>query len=329
MRYMFVVVLILTTIAAPRALQADDAQQVFDAVYGPRVKQVSGTTDRGDDVALAASLLAAARTSTDTPALLALMCEAAYDLGQRHADGYTTAADAMTLLAQTVPDQRDAARDKLAEILTKQSRAGKVEERDPALNRLLETLMAIGHEKMDARSYGDAAGAFRRVVTLAAPKKLPQGEDAKARMDDAMRLDRVTKQVARLQEKLQANANDFASAEEIVRLNVIELDDAAAALAVLDRVQDERMKQLTPLAVKALEELKAEEALALGEWLRGFAVAAKPQDRELWVRTEAYLSRFVEQNSEAGFNATKATVLLSEAAAKLKATPPAPPPPPP
>ena len=97
--------LVMVILSFASSALASEAQQVFDSLYGPRIKAVKASVDRADDHALAKELLTAAGNSTDTPALLALLCEASYDLSSRHADGFATAAQAMTLLAESVEAQ--------------------------------------------------------------------------------------------------------------------------------------------------------------------------------------------------------------------------------
>lgn len=295
----------------------DEVRQVFDSLYGPRIKQAITSIDKADDIALAGSLLEAAQSSSDTPALVALLCDASHSLAHRHAEGYATAAQAMELLAKLVPDQRDAAREKLLAVMMLQTRTGKAEDRDLAFAKVIEALIAIGDEKIAAKQWPDATANYRRALSVATTKKSPRLEDIKSRVEESMRIERVSKQIARLQEKLLEDANDFATAEEIVRLLIIELDDADAAVPMLSRVKSESLKKIVPLAGKALGDLNAEEALALGEWYRAQAAASAPANRELWLKTEQTLGRFLELNTDSGITFTKASVMYTEAKGKM------------
>ncbi len=259
---------------------ADDAKQVFDSLYGPRIKAAKATADRADDHALAKELLASAGNSADTPALLALLCEASYDLGSRHPDGFTTAAQAMTLLAESVEAQRTGAREKLADVLMKQSRLGKPDERETAGEQLIDTLLAMGDEKLEMKKWTEATGDYRRAMTIATPRKSPKLETIKAKLDLATRRDRAEKQIARLNEKLLGDANDSATAQEIVKLYIVEFDDPKAALPFLNRTKDESLKKLVPLASGATESVSGDDHLALGEWYRSLA-GPSPKASEL------------------------------------------------
>ncbi len=314
-----------TVLACSSFAWADPVKDVFDSIYGPRIKAVAGTGDKADDLALAKDMLEAARTSLETPALVALLCDASHALTFRLSEGQAVAAEAMTLLADAVPSQRDAAREKLINLLTVQSRTGKPEERDAAGDRLIELLLMIGDEKLDAKQWTEAINSYRRAMSQASMRKSPQTEVVRARLEESMRLDRAVKQIARLEEKLLANANDTATAQEIVKLYLLEMDDPDAAVPILARVQDETLRKIVPLAGRAVGDLDADESLMLGQWYRTQAAASN--NRDLWVKTEQYLSRFLQLNTDTGLAFTKATVLHNEAKAKMETLKPVPKPP--
>ncbi len=124
------------------------------------------------------------------------------------------------------------------------------------------------------------------------------------------------KQIARLGEKLLADANDSATAEEIVKLYVVEFDDPKAALPFLNRVKDEQLKKLVALA--AGEPVEMGDHLALGQWYRTLA-GVKPGIGEipLLLHAEHHLHRFVtaSETSTAQTDAlqvSKARLLLKE-----------------
>ncbi len=311
---------VMLLLSSSSSALADDAKQIFDSLYGQRIKAVKATADRADDHALARELLAAAGSSTDTPALLALMCEASYDLGSRHPDGFTTAAQAMTLLAESVEAQRTAAREKLVDVLMKQSRQGKPDKREAAGEELIDTLLSMGDEKMEAKKWTEAAGDYRRAQMIAAPKKSPMLETIKARLELASRRDRAEKQIARLSEKLLADANDSATAEEIVKLYVVEFDDAKSALPFLNRVKDEQLKKLVPLAAKALGDVAEDDCLELGEWFKSLAnTRIASIDAALLRRAAASLDRYIASTSADALRRRKATLLRTVVGSSLEA----------
>jgi hypothetical protein len=92
--------IIALAFAAPAlAAPEDEALQAFNSLYGDEVKRVLSTPDTADDAALAGKLLETAKTVAGQPALMAILCEKAAELGKSSPAGRATAAQAMELLA--------------------------------------------------------------------------------------------------------------------------------------------------------------------------------------------------------------------------------------
>ncbi len=291
---------------------ADEARKVFDTLYGQKIRQATATADRADDVALAQEMVAVAKDSGGTPGLQILLCNGAADLAGKHPDGYAVAIEAMQLLADEREEEREAARAKLIELLAKQSRTGGAEARNDAGDALIDLLITMGDEKAERKLYTEAAADYRRANTLAVQRKSEQLEPIKAKMEFATSRDRTVKRLAQLQEKLLQNANDHATAEEIVRLYVVELDDPAGAAPYLNRVKDEQLKELVPLAV-ATERLTDAQCLLLGEWYRAQSArlngaAARPPLE----RAAKLFSRYLETGGGPALEKTKAEIFLKE-----------------
>jgi len=223
-----------------------------------------------------------------------------------------------------VEAKRPAAREKLIALFTKQSSAGKPDEREPAGEALIALLIIIGDEKLEKKQYPEAAADYRRAFTIAQQKKSESLDEVKAKMEFALSRDRTMKQLARLQEKLLKDA-DSATAEEVVKVLVVDLDDPASAVPLLGRVKSEQLKKLVPLAAKAIGELSADEAMPLAELYKSFADANRgPAGLQLLNRAEQYFQRFLELEFSAGVMRTKAEVFLKEVQeAKAKLTTPA------
>jgi len=306
--------------ASPVQANDADARQVFDSLFAAKIKTVGTTPDRVDDVALAKEMVEIARKSKEHPALITLLCGAALDLTSKHADGLGTAVEAMQLLAESVPDAQASARDKLIPLLTRQMAAGKPDEREQAGETLIDLLLTIGDEKIERKQYADAAVDYRRAMTVAQQRKSASVNAAKAKLEYAAGCERALKQIERLQEKLLSNAKDHASAEEIVKMYVLDLDSPDQAATFLDRVIDEGLKSLIPLAIKPIADIDAKNALALANWYVHQARAmGVPSNLRPWKRAEAYLTRHLKLTNEQDLSYTQASTLLKEVRGKLEA----------
>lgn len=311
------VIALLAAIAAPTLAAAEEAREVFDSLFAAKIKAASATADRADDIALAKDMLDLAKKSASQPNLLVLLCDAVHDLSIKQPDSYATGVEAMQLLADTVEAKRPAARDKLIALLTRQMSVGKPDERDAAGEKLIDLLTMIGDEKAEKKEFAEAAADYRRAVAVATQKKSAALDELKAKLEWATGRDRTMKQLARLQEKLLKDG-DSATAEEIVKVYVVELDDPAAAVPYLNRVKDEQLKKLVPLAAKAINQLTEGDCLALGDWYR-----SHNRNVALGVpaaRTKAYLSRFLELHTANDLQRTKADAWLKEINTKLQSS---------
>ncbi len=320
------ILFLLAVTVTPATAQSD--QETFRSLYEGRIKSVTATPDRTDDVALANELLAVARTISGQEAMLTLLCDAAYDLAGRSPGGYATAVEAQQLLAEEVRGRRADAHEKLTAILTRQLATGPAEERERAGVSLIELLLVIGEEQAGMKSFAQAQAAFRRAVTVAAQMRSPMAETARSRLEWAVAQDRSLKQLARLDERLLKDANDHETAREIVMIHVMDFDDPAAAQAYLSRVKDEQLASLVALASKSIDALESDQAMTLGDWYR--AASAMPQHRfsaTPLARAEKYYRRYLNVEYSANVQRTKAELMLKEIqATREKQLPKSPPP---
>lgn len=292
---------------------ADEAKKVFDSLFAPKIKAVSATIDRGDDIALGKEMLAIAKTSEGQPDLLALLCDQVHDLCIKHADGFAIAVESQQFLADNVETKRAGAQEKLTTLLTRQMTAGKADERESAGESLIALLISMGDEKFEKKQYAEAAGDYRRAVTVATQRKAASLEEAKAKLEFAAARDRAVKNLARLQEKLLKDANDFATAEEIVKLYVIELDDPAGAVPYLNRVKDTALKENTKLASASVSTFDGTSSRKLADWYRSLAERSDRRSKIAMLRRAKTLyDRCLELETNEG-SSRSAVELLSNA----------------
>lgn len=297
--------------------KSDDARQVFDTVFGARMKQVQSTIDPADDVALAGKLLDSARSATDVE-LLSIMCESAYDLGSKHIDGYESAIAAMGLLAKMSEKARTVANEKQIQLLTRLSRLGKADERDAASLRLVDLLISVGDNNAQAGRYVDAATDFRRALAVANSSKALPPDAAKAKLEWAMQCDRAVKRAAILQVKLLANANDNVTAEELATIYILELNDVAAANALVSRVKDPTMKLVIEAKSNTTFQPSGVAAIDVGKWYQAAADKTKGHERAALLDTAiGFMVRAMESSDAGSVTFTTASLLATEAKKQL------------
>jgi len=292
------------------SILGEDAKEFFDSLYDKRIKQVKATVDRADDIALAKEILSAAQ-SLDRPDVLALMCHSVVDLAQRHSDGLAVATDAMRLLADKVEARRVEARKKLVELLGRQSLSGDAKARQQAGEEMIAVLLQQGDDAAKADNSTEAIAAYRQALSAAMRQKSTSVDEVKARLDAAAHRARIIRRIEQLREKLLADANDSASAEEIIRLYVVDLDNPAEAVKFVDRAKDSKLSILVPLAGKPVASIGENDSLSLGVWYSDLAASVAASSKEpMWRRASAYLTRYLELQPTDQLDRTRAQLLL-------------------
>ncbi len=311
---------VLLALALPvSAFAADEAKRTFDILFASKLKAASMSADVVDDIAVAREMIALARTTGEQPALVVHLCESAYDLCIRTPEGFSVAAEAMALLSDTIAEKRLAAREKHIAVLTRQAAVGKPDDREAAGWALIELLTDIGNEKLEKKQYADAAVDFRRALAFAQQKQPSSVDELKPRLEFALARERAMKRVLRLQERLLGDANDSATAEEIVKIFVIEFDDPEAAVPFLNRVNDAELKSLVSLSVAPAASLDAAATMKVALWCRSLAdqVGSADLKAPLLHRAKSHLLRFLSLQTDGGIEVTKAGVLLGQVNAQL------------
>jgi hypothetical protein len=100
---------------------------------------------------LAGRLLNAGKLVNEQKDLQALLCDKAYELGIKAPAGYATAADAMKLLIETMPDKKLAAREKLLNVHQLRYARSVKDERKALGMELVDLLAACGDDKAEAK----------------------------------------------------------------------------------------------------------------------------------------------------------------------------------
>jgi formylglycine-generating enzyme required for sulfatase activity len=294
----------------PAAVKADEAGDTFNSLFGADLKQVAATPDPADDVALAAQLLAAAETASKQTALLALLCDKAWELGKVHPTGHATAIEAMELLAGCAADRRMACQEKVVIIRQLQYDAARGDERTKAGGVLVASQQALLDLKADAGDLGGAVECGNRALMVARAIKADI-RDIQARLDQLLSFQRAGKQVAELKGRLAANPNDAAARAELVRLYLVDLDKPAEAAKYVSDIADPAMRKYVPAAARGLDQTPELACMELGDWYRGLGEAAPSGAKAaMFGRAQAYYRRFLEIHTVEDLGRTKATLAL-------------------
>ncbi len=299
--------------ASLRAAGADKAAEVFESLYGAKVKAVKATRDAGDDVELAARLLAAAKEATKQPGFLAVLCEKAADLAGGHPDGYATAVEAMDFLASQVSEKAAACAERVVQIRQNQFEKSRGDERFGAGEALLDALLPLVDAKEAAGEYLEAAAVCRRAQTVARAVKSDRSEEIEARQKQLAQTLRTLREIAGVKTLIQRNPGNTAAREKLVRLYLVDRDDPAEAARHLEGVKDKSLRKYVPAVAKGVEAAPELACMELGEWYRGLGEKAAPgAQAAMYARAKAYYERFLSLHTRDDLQRTQATLALKE-----------------
>jgi hypothetical protein len=276
------------------AASADEATDAFNALYGEDVKKAVATPDKTDDVVLAAKLLAAAKVAINQRALMAILCDKAWELAKSHPSGCATALEAMQLLACQAPERAAECRGKVMALYQAQFDKARGADRSQVGEDLIDTLAGLAEAQAVA---GDAVGASefcKRALTIATAIRSENVGAVQALMTRYGARARAEKQVADLKARFAADPADAAARRELLRLNLVELDNPAEALKYVTEDADEATRNFLPGAAKGVEATLMPACMELAQWYKGLAAGANdPAKVPLLRRAIAYGQRFL------------------------------------
>lgn len=304
---------VLFLAACPGAL-ASEAEHSFDSVYGDAYKRVTATPDPSDDVALAAQLLAAARTQKNKRDLLALLCEKAYELGAKIPTGHASAIEAMELAAEQVPENRAACLEKIATVRQRQYDASKGAERTESGDVLIDALLAAANATFEAGSTSEAIALASR-ASLVARKSIPDRKtEVQTWQERFAARERAEKQAAAIKGRLAGNPQDPRARMELIRLCLVEMDDPAQATTALDETCDPSMRKYVLAAAKGVDAAPEAACLELADWYRGLAdKKASPGGVAATLRrARAYYSRYLSLHPAEDLARVQTTMSLAK-----------------
>lgn len=238
----------LMAVSPPTSAQ-DDAQGVFDTVYGAKLKQVKSTATSRDDLQLVDQLLLGAQEATGSPKLAVLICDAAYDLAHKHVLGYDKAVAAMEMLAKLDASRKADAHSNIIDLRLRQFKIAKPDER-AAIGGPLVNFMAEAAETYAADGdFESAADLYRQAWQVALRIRSPHVDTMRSRYDAFRKLVLAQEKADKLVEDLRETPGDAGKAAELVELYVVDLDQPEKLVDYIgllpDGVDKDRAVQLT------------------------------------------------------------------------------------
>lgn len=305
----------------------NEAQLIFDQLFAKRVAAAKATRDSEDDVAVAGDLLSAADTSADSPALVILLCDQAYDLSNRHEEGHETAVKAMTVLLVAVPAKEAYCQQRLLDIHERRYRAANAEDRPVIGDEMIEAAVAAGTALMEQGDFKSAALIYRKVLTVARSIKSPHFDKITSSMQFATHRTSLQRKIDSLEKRLVGDGKDASAHATLFMIYVTELNDPQTATMhmAMGTEETDPARKLLPLASKSIADVDEANCMALGEWYRTLADSSKRFAKtQMLERSKAYFDRFLTLHETDDLRRTQAVLRQQQVADQLKKLAPTP-----
>jgi len=310
--------------AAEDEAEATKAAEAFERLYGKDVERVRSTRQPDDDIALAKRLLAAARESTGTPALLTLLCEKATDLTASHADGYDTAVASAEFLASQVPAKAAECVERVATVRQKQYAAAEGDAKTAAGDALIDALLALADTHVETGDYPRAVAACRRAARIARAIKSDRLAGIESRRNRARFLLRTERDIANMKARLKRDPENTSAREKLVRLYLVNLNKPRKAAEYLEGVEDESLKKYVPAVDKGVAATPELACVEMGDWYRTLGeTAPAPAKRAMYERAKAYYEWFLSLHEAEDLARTTAALALKKVETHMAALAPA------
>ncbi len=310
------------TVAKPDTKAAED---LFKSIYGMELERVTRSPGMTDDLEFAAKLLDATKLATGQQALVSLMLEKVYTLAIRHPKGLDTAIKAMQRLAEVDKTRSAEAHSRLIILAERKFRTSRSSERLQAAYLLLDYLLAAADSHATSGDFTSAAASYRKALPIAIMTKFDRLKELKQAIEYITSRQRSQTTLKMLKMRLTRNSSDTATAEQIMRVYLVEYDLPAKALPFANISANVKAKKLLPHAVSPVAQLSEDISLELADWYRTLAMSAAPQYRAaLYTRAKAYYERFTELHhaDDSAAARTRLTLLqINNALKNLKGTP--------
>jgi hypothetical protein len=313
---------ILLASAAP--IWADEAEDAFNSLYGNEYNQVTRTPDKGDDVALAAELLKAAKAAEANPPLLALLCEKACELGSRDPKGYDTALAAADLLSSNIPEKAAACQDQVLAIRQRQYEKARGDDRVKTGEALIDGLVSTACDKARDGNFDEALRKCRQALTVARAIKSPNVAGIDAHIRHLLEQQKVAGKVPQIEETVKADPSNRDARNELIRLLLVELDNPDGAAKYVDDQCDANLLKYIPAAAKGVDRAPELACPELAQWYVDLAKGASPGGKAaMLARAKAYCERFLAVHTAQDKDRADASVTLTKVEADLKQLGPA------
>ena len=312
-----------STLAFAFSLRADDTdpQKTFDEVFGANWTKAIASASTLDDEALAKDLATAVKTVDMPASLIHVIVERMTTLSDKAPGALLPTIESIDKLLTL---EKDAAKKQKLEalsisLLEKAQAKGDAETKALAGAKLLKRWLPLADEHLAGKRWDEAAAIYGKALKLAKETNAPEAKTIAAKLDQAAGEQKKLAEVDALEKKIEANPKDGDSRNKLIRIHLVDRDDAAAAVWFLGEGVDEKTKKLLPLAAKENGITDGPSLAELGSWYLELSdTASAPAKPVMLRRSKGYYERFLAVHKESDLLKAKATLSLEQIKQRLK-----------
>jgi hypothetical protein len=302
-----------------------DVNADFETVFGEKIRKVTATSDKADDIALAGEIFEVAARVGDAPALRKLMHERTLDLACRDASGYAIAEKAVAVLVQADPENAVAWQEKSLDVHRLRYQRSRGREKIDAGVQYKDRLLIVGQAKLEAVKAGEALALFRQAESVARALRDPGLPDIAALVKTATSSLNTERRILSLTKSLERDPADTKARDELVLLYLLDLDDPSKANGLLREDSREDLRKYVPLAAGPVDAVEEGACLELAAWYDGQyrKPPSTPAKATACGRAVAYYGRYLALHEAGDLKRLKAKVRFQQLEKELARLDPA------
>ena len=311
---------VLTLLAQSLSAQNANPARFFEESFGTQYRQVLASKDFEDDLELAKQIMDAATSIQDESLspVAGLLCDRVFSLAIADQAGYELALQAMEHRVKVLPAQAAVTRQRVEQALRRAYARERGDQKNVVGQQLVDYLVHLGDIRAGSSDFGGAARIYTQAQRIAVSIKSPGLADIEEKVSKASEREKLELRLEQVQEKFLKGTGRAAAADELVKIYLLEFDDASEAAKYAREGTDENAKRLVPFLLKDPDDVTAKDALDTGTWCETLAGEAPEQNKLGWFqRSRAYLERFMVDPEANELSRLKASIAIKRVRAEV------------
>jgi len=273
---------------------SENAQKLFDSLYGAEFQRVLASKETNGKVVLAEKLLVAANKADSIPELQVLLCEKVIQLSMAEPKGYDKALSAIEILVSKSPDKAQTFQETVLKIRKYQYEAGSVSSRAKAAGAYADCLVSTAIAKVRQGETEEAKKLCVLAQRLARENRLSDTESLDVKIKYFEEAQKTAAKISQLEGVIKANPANTKARDELIRILLVDQDNPVEALKYLNDTSEEKARKYLPIAAGESEEISEALNVEIGQWYYDLAGQAGFLGKAAMLnRAKSYYERFL------------------------------------